>query len=564
MINHSRSKALEPIGLWSAWVRGRRAVLAVVSVLVACGLMLQGVAEQAAKASPRLLHERVLQVDPEEPLRAVAAFDQGSGRVAVAQYKGPALTGDAGPGQGQEAPNQRSPRFRPDRDTSLPGTLSYFPVFDPTVAPFKRLTTLDSLVLASDGRTPLLSVSQPARVGVDIERGAGQDARRDRFVGEVTVDFSKGQVVPLPSVAPEAHVLSLTTTPAVHVQVQRDGADNFYLVAKGDAPQGKVRVNFIMDAPRTYFGSDIPSAPVDVLAARAPPLPGSIRRRGLLFAAELGLSPRSDLRTAIYALVAHFRAFEESAEPPQDTGDVYLDLARGKRGICRHRVYAFVITAQALGMVARFVQNEAHSFAEVMLPNSGFMRIDLGGAAGGLSADAIAGRRMYQPAQPDHLPRPKAYEDAYAEAAQALGSNVTPPDPADLVGRWLPVAAMGTDRSTFEAMNVQGEQTEAASDTRLPLLLVVGDEHYDVIRGQALSLEGAARGPSGEAVSGLTVEISLGTAMRNERLLLGVTQTDAEGLFAGDFPVPVDLAPGDYRLVVLTAGNQHYQPSMVR
>jgi transglutaminase-like putative cysteine protease len=41
-----------------------------------------------------------------------------------------------------------------------------------------------------------------------------------------------------------------------------------------------------------------------------------------------------------------------------------LDLARGKRGVCRHRAYAFVIVAQALGIPARFVQNEAHAWVE--------------------------------------------------------------------------------------------------------------------------------------------------------------------------------------------------------
>ena len=36
-----------------------------------------------------------------------------------------------------------------------------------------------------------------------------------------------------------------------------------------------------------------------------------------------------------------------------------VDLALSKKGVCRHRAYAFTITAQGLGIPARMVMNEA-------------------------------------------------------------------------------------------------------------------------------------------------------------------------------------------------------------
>jgi len=171
---------------------------------------------------------------------------------------------------------------------------------------------------------------------------------------------------------------------------------------------------------------------------------------------------------------------------------------------------------------------------------------------------------MYQPAQPDSLPRPKAYEEAYARAAQVLG-EMRPPDPADLVGRWLPATALGAGGLAQSVKETHQAQDQAPTeDSRLPLLLVVGGDDFDVVRGQQLALQGAARGPSGEPVVGLNVEVSLATDARPERLLLGVTRTDATGLFAGDFPVPSDLAPGAYRLMVLSPGNERYGAAIAR
>ena len=58
---------------------------------------------------------------------------------------------------------------------------------------------------------------------------------------------------------------------------------------------------------------------------------------------------------------------------------MYLDLALARMGVCRHRSYAFVITALGLGVRARMVLNEAHAWVEVA-DGLQWKRIDLGGA----------------------------------------------------------------------------------------------------------------------------------------------------------------------------------------
>ena len=370
----------------------------------------------------------------------------------------------------------------------------------------------------------------------------------------------------MPSVSPESRILTLRTEPEVELAIERDGADNFYAVYRGKRPPQQVFVTFLTDAPRSYFAAELPNAPVTALASQVPPLDPGIRARGLRFAKELGIDERSTVKAALTALTAHFRAFEESAQPPADTGDIYLDLARGKKGVCRHRAYAFAVTALALGIPARFVQNEAHSWVEVKLPQVGFMRIDLGGAAHGLQAQGAEDKPLYQPAQPDPLPQPAAYRESYS----LLGRNTSgfrKPELEQLQGRWVEPAATQTGSPGTRASDpsfLGGPSPSAPLDQthRAPLAIRLVERRFEAERGASLPLEGAVQSADGSGVAGLRIEVSLAAEHRKERLLLGVTVSDERGEFAGDFGIPGDLAPGDYRLVVVTPGSDRYLPAI--
>jgi transglutaminase-like putative cysteine protease len=530
-----------------------------------------------------VLHEPVPNVDPDEAVVALAQHEADpsaivyDGEVLPAPERSgsaqsaPSMLATPGDGLGAEQPGRRSPSFKPDRMTDLEGSLEYYEAFKPSIAPFKRVTSLDATVLDRDGKTPVLTIHDPRRRPVPIETANAKppDARpRDRFFGEVTLDFSQGRVVPLPSVSPESRILSLRTEPATQIAIERDGADNFFAVAQGAVPKSTVFVAFLTDAPRAYFGAELPHGKVSALAAEVPELDPSIRSRALGFAATLGVNRDSDLADALSALVAHFRAFEESSEPPPDTGDIYLDLARAKKGICRHRTYAFVVTAHALGIPARFVQNEAHSWAEVKLPRIGFMRIDLGGSAHGLTAHGAQDRPQYQPVEPDPLPRPAAYERSYSLAGRDA-RGVRRPGDKELQGRWVAPsesAAKAAQAKPGEQASFMGARSKSATTTELgtraPLTVTLAERHHSVMRGTDLRVAGRIQNAAGLGVAGLRIEVSLATEGRRERMLLGVAVSSERGAFDAAFGVPPDLAVGDYRLVVVTPGNAAYLPAM--
>jgi hypothetical protein len=226
--------------------------------------------------------------------------------------------------------------------------------------------------------------------------------------------------------------------------------------------------------------------------------------------------------------------------------------------VCRHRAYAFVVTAQALGIPARFLQNEAHSWVEVKLPSAGFLRIDLGGAAHGLTTHGASDRPVYTPVQPDTLPRPEAYRQSYSTLQQ--GVTGLRPKPEDVMGRWVsPSQASSTQTSS---VFMAGPQAGGLADTtgRKPLTITLENRQVSVLRGGKLSLTGRLTDQQGRGVRDLRIEISIAATQREDRMLLGVTVTDERGHFHAALGVPPDLSVGDYKLVVLTPGDARYLP----
>ena len=231
------------------------------------------------------------------------------------------------------------------------------------------------------------------------------------------------------------------------------------------------------------------------------------------------------------------------------------------------------MTAHALGIPAHFVQNEAHSWVEVELPRLGFMRIDLGGAAHGLTAHNAADKPQYQPAQPDPLPRPSAYEASYSLLGRDVG-GLRRPGVAELAGRWVKPdpsaeAVQASGRATFMAEpDARGKdrsgRTAADNSTsgRVPLAITLDQRHPSVLRGTQLHVTGRVQEADGTGISGLRIEVSLAADDRRERMLLGVTVSAAHGAFDGVFGVPPDVSVGDYRLVVITPGDTRHLPAL--
>ncbi len=433
--------------------------------------------------------------------------------------------------------------FTPDTDTRRPEVSDYDDPFTPSTAPFKRLDAFDAVL--SDYH---VEVRDPRLVRLAaLQGGVPPGAEEDAFYADLVVDLPPEGSVRIPSVGPGARVvrarLGIGET-GVPFQILRDGADNWFLEpiappsprAIGASALPK-RARLVMEVAiaRAAFGgalSDVGWSELPFVA----PLPDNVARDATRVRASIGVSRAMRPRDAVAKLVDYFRGFTDSAEAPAPRGSVYLDLALSKKGVCRHRAYAFLITAQSLGIPTRLVENEAHAWVEI---HDGrlWKRIDLGGA-GRLppsAAHRIAQRDRYQ-APPEPFPWPQRAERG-----------------SDMVSGGGPGGPMGASSGASASPPPSRDVLHGSDDRRPTSTISLAITDAVVHRGVPLHVHGAVRA-DGEACAHVAVELSLREPSGDKRTPLGTLATGDDGAFDGAV-VPSGLPLGDYELFAETRGD---------
>lgn len=437
----------------------------------------------------------------------------------------------------------------PDRDTEREGTLHYTEVFDPSVVPFKRNRALDTVGRDYVLRTSGGPLERLEPIGNRLERG------REVFWGSLLLEGEAGRRIPIASVSPESQILSYEANPPQVVTFERDRAGNYYATPERS---GRMRLVFVTDAPATWFGRILPRKvrASQVPRALRPTLPRHIRNEAIAVARAIGITPRASYIDSLERLVAWFRAFEPG-EPPPVQGSVYRDIALGKRGICRHRGHGFVITAQALGIPARYVFNEAHVFVEVYIPgdDAGWLRIDLGGGADELQVHGGEGKSLHQPLTTDPFEQPPSFagsETAGAERVVGLSERsdsgeprLGPSDEADLgetleapIARARPAPDLVPTKTTLEA-----------SDTL-------------VFRGDRVLVRGSVSTTRGGVVPAGTVQVLLARGPDKVAVALLGTASIDNGRFAVEVLIPARQSPGQYEIIAEYLGDGVHAPSV--
>jgi hypothetical protein len=521
----------------------------------------------AAASGERRLHERI--DDPgrdDGPLVDQPADGQNPAalRVGSVEIPEPGHSSRLAPGERPFVASPEGPAglgrdasWRPDLETDVfPPDLQYTETFQPSVSPYKRISSLDIV-----GPGYELGVADRRLREVPVGGAALPD--RELFWGSVVVSLSPGRPVPIPSVAPGARILSARTEPRTAIRFLRDGADNDYVV--GDVA-GQVRIVFVTDAPASYFGGPVPAAASarDIPAGLRPVLPAAIARTALSVAGRLGLEPGVPVGRNLARLVAYLRAFRAEPLDAPRGADPYEALALGRRGVCRHRAFVFVVTAQALGIPARFVTNEAHAFAEAYLPSSGWRRIDLGGA--GPLASPSEGVIPHQPREQDPFPWPEGRQRSVAGPPAGLVGPSRSASPAGTA----PTRAIdggvregaGDPRRVAEAgQEPGGRDPGEASPSGDPAPPepppvsgeVVLEQHTPlVLRGETLHVSGHVEHLSSPP-DGTRVVIWLRRPDGSDAAQLGSVALDGAGRFASSLVVPGDLPPGDYSVAATVA-----------
>jgi hypothetical protein len=502
----------------------------------------------AAQAQAPVLHEYI-EPNPAEDVELSATTQDGAMPAALETESGvvPAPQTSVRKPKGEHAyggnatPDSIDASFRVDRDTTRPASVSYDEPFIPAVAPFKRLYAYDAVDESFE-----LIVFDKSLARLDV--GGKPGPADDQFYADLFVDLAPGLPVRIPSVAPGARALVARTDPELPFQLQRDRADNWFMT--GDARR-RVRLIMQLAAPRAALGSEMADATWGELLQKLPPLPPAVRSSALDVAREIGVSQRQSPRQVTAALVAYFRGFAPSEATPKATrgAQLYQELALSRKGVCRHRAYAFAVTALGLGLPTRMVRNEAHAWVEVY-DGVRFHRIDLGGAAGRMELDPRTADHLYRP-PPDPFSWPAGSESGQSMLEGTLeGTGKSAPDsaaPAASAARPASLAPLGSSTAATPS-----QRLAAAGDDRPHASVGLRLATISAERGASTQVSGTVEA-AGEPCMFSRVDVSLRDAAGVETWL-GTFPTDANGVFEGRVTVPFDIDVGDYKVLARTPG----------
>ena len=370
-----------------------------------------------------------------------------------------------GPKPGTDPPPLRRTRLFPDTSTGpeTGGDRLFHEVFSPAIFPYKRMTVLDgvdhegALILWSAALSPLETTANHGHPD------------RDPFYGGVVVDFLAGNPVPIPTPAAGFRLLSYRSSPARQLQFFVDGAENLYVTS---SQGGRHRLTFLLDAPAAYFAGPVPDGKKflvrDIPKTLLFPLPRALRKEARQVLDTIGISDArdTDYETILNLLVGYFRGFSVGDLPNNTAGSLYLRLALNKKGACRHRAYAFVITALQAGIPARYVENELHAFVEVWVPSMQgkagyFRRINLGGAPLRQRVLDAEERVAYQERGGDPFPKPPEFQQGFPESI--VGGPQKPKR-----GATTTATARGRDGQTSPNRTASTQETAPSGKTAEP------------------------------------------------------------------------------------------------
>ncbi len=339
----------------------------------------------------------------------------------------------------------------------------------------------------------------------------------------------------IPTVGPGARILRLHANPEVPVEVVHDGADNWFV--RGAA---RVRVRLVMEIaiPRAAFGSDFADVGWGALSV-GQTIPHLHDEAFQQVAQAVGISRAMRPREVVRKMVTYFRAFAPSDDPPSGNKDIYLDLALSKKGVCRHRAFAFLVTGLEIGIPTRMVVNEAHAWVEVF-DGTLWHRIDLGGAAANLDHEADPAKPAYKPP-----PDPYAWPESRDSGQDLADRNRDKPQSGNSSG----TASSGTSGGpadsdagapTPSASNSAGsvDPLSEPSDPKAPRSEVtVAAIDSDVRRGFPFHVQGSVA-TSGAPCSHLRVDVLLTSPQLQQGIVIGSLSTDDRGRFDGAVVIP--------------------------
>ena len=393
----------------------------------------------------------------------------------------------------------------PSRD-GYDTTPTCFAVFNPYLSGLKRYEVYDEITEDYQAQ-----ISDHTLYSLELSN----DIYENVFAGTITLELYNNEIR-IPSIAPNANIISYSTSDGTTLQFFKDGVDNYYV--RPSKYYGKTTLTFTTSADSTYFTLDIPEyltlSDIPENVKHTPP--SKVITQANIVIEELGLTGETNLKNIVYTLKEYFSSFTQGDIPPEsEEPDPYLAMALSKHGCCYIRSFACFITANAIGLPTRLVKNECHAFVEIYIPNHGWSQLNLNGCgADFLNPDEYDQFDDYE--HPDDLPKD--------------GDDGGGGDESD-----------GTE--LLEYIQTTTEITKVSS--------VAYKEDY-------FTVEGNVKDPQKTGLSDMMVEVFVNKTKTAAGGFAGVGRTDSNGYFNIQCVVPKSAGVGTNHILAHTIGNQEY------
>ena len=534
--------------------------------LMTCVIAL-AIARPALADQPNATEHELISPDPRDDLAMhvvldgdlPAAIETRSGVLKAPDPRAPTSPND--PAFGSSVSSVQSDpgaRFTPDRDTRRPDVTPTADPFTPSIAPFERLAAFDQV-----GADYTLSVESSATSPLSARNDVAHDGSEEQFFADLEVDVRPGAKVRIPSVGPDARVVHAHAGVAgkdVPFRLWHDGADNWFVEG---FTRSRIRLVMELTIARGAFGGELAVDKWSDFPAVSP-LPANVQQSAAIGARQIGVSRQLAPREALKKLVTYFRSFADSKDPPTTTGDIYLDLTTSKKGVCRHRAFAFMVTARSLGIPARMIVSDTHAWVEVHDAKA-WRRIDLGGAGHATSEPTANGPRFQTPPDPFAWPSnanrgedlaPNASHASNGGSGNGGNNGGSSSSSSDTTASTSSAPSSALTAPSPSASGSIGTTASTASKDERPtskITLDVGD--VDMRRGGAMKVSGKVTA-DGDACSSLVVDIFFRDSKHHE-LSIGSVATDDKGNYASTLVVPQNVPVGDYDVIAHTNGDTH-------
>ena len=425
--------------------------------------------------------------------------------------------GDLNYGGGEPSDASFSPqRFGYGADTTC------FAVFDPTLLSMKRYIAYDAVTI--DYET---YIANPSLTSLALSETEYDNV----FVGTITLSRVGDDVIAIPSVAPNANIISYSSDPELTFDFFKDGADNFYITSPSNAED--VTFTFTTTADSSYFTFDVPDhlslADIPENVKNTPP--SAVLSKAALIIDELGLTGETNLKNIVYTLKDYFSSFTAGEIPSEEEEpDLYLAIARSKHGKCDIRSFAFFVTANSIGLPTRLVINECHGFVEIYIPTNGWMRLNLGG----LGKSGTCNPDGCEPFQ--NYTKPKEDDSGNGDGN---GNGGNGDDGDDIDWPWGDENLSYLPPTTTEITQVSPSAYK---------------EGY-------FTTEGYVKDENEAGIFDMLVKIYVTTDKDIEGYFAGEERTDETGSFLIECMVPDDAAVGENHVIAIAIRNDDYAGS---